>query len=287
MISFIWVSKLTVYLDVLLFINLYINFLLLRLTSRLTDTPRGFWRILLGAGAGSFFSLWMLLPQVHFIVTAIVKAAMAAAIIFATFGRQRADKFVRLVAVFYLSSYIFAGAMFGIWLAVKPSGMLINNSVVYFNISPLLLIITSALCYAIVWLISAVSRRLFAPQPRSCSINIAYGGRTVELSALVDTGNSLRDAFSDRPIVIIDGRAAQVLLTEQVPALTADGEVPKGFRVVPYSVVGGGGLMPVFRPDLITAEVDGRTKPLDALVGISSEPLADRYGAIVGSAVLE
>lgn len=277
----------TVYIDVLLFINLYINFLLLRVTARLTDTTLRFWRTLLGAGVGSLCSLWMLLPQMHFIITAAVKLLMAAVIVFAAFGRCRPTKFVRLTAVLYLSSYIFAGAMFGIWSAVKPSGMLINNSVVYFDISPLLLIITSAVCYGVVWLISALSRRMFAPQPRACWLNIVYGGRVVEVKALIDTGNSLRDAFSDKPVIVIDRRVSDLLLPEQSLVLTAEGSPPKGFRVIPYSVVGGEGLMPVFRPDKVTAELDGLDKEIDALIGISGQPLNDRYGAIIGSSLIE
>lgn len=284
--------KLTVYADVLMLTNLYINFLLLRITSRLTSVKLGFWRTMLGAAVGSVFSLYILLPEIHFLLTAAVRAVMAAVIVFASFGRRRLKVFLRLFAAMFLSAFGFAGAMFGVWTAFKPRGMLINNSVVYFNISPLILIVTSAACYLITLAITALTRRTLAPPPPTCKVNIDYGVRSVTTDALIDTGNELRDSFTDTPVIVVDERVADTLLPCQVAhsmaTMGAPPEQPvRGYRLIPYSVVGSNGLMPVFRPDRVRVTYDNNEREVSALIGISSNRLDGSFGAIVGHSILD
>ena len=52
----------TIYLDVLLCLNLYINYFVLRATAKLLHAKLRTGRCLLAAGVGSLFSLTILLP---------------------------------------------------------------------------------------------------------------------------------------------------------------------------------------------------------------------------------
>lgn len=56
---------------------------------------------------------------------------------------------------------------------------------------------------------------------------------------LIDTGNELRDFASDDPVNIIDPRLAE--------SITTHPEWEKGFHMIPYSSIGGDGVMKVFR----------------------------------------
>lgn len=77
-------------------------------------------------------------------------------------------------------------------------------------------------------------------------VRLTYGGKTVDLTALRDTGNTLRDPISGEPVLVVSAQAAEVLtgLTEEqlrAPLETlAKGAVP-GLRLIPYRAVGQGG----------------------------------------------
>jgi stage II sporulation protein GA (sporulation sigma-E factor processing peptidase) len=72
-------------------------------------------------------------------------------------------------------------------------------------------------------------------------VELSYGGEKVTLTALQDTGNSLRDPLTGQPVLVIGANAAQKLtgltpeqIRDPAKALTA---LP-GLRLVPYRAVG-------------------------------------------------
>lgn len=89
---------------------------------------------------------------------------------------------------------------------------------------------------------------------------IRLGSRQVELTALRDSGNSLWDPFSGQPVLLAQGDAARTLLgrvdlRDPGTALeTLRRTRPElRCRLIPYSAVGGGGLLLAVRCDRVTA----------------------------------
>ena len=74
---------------------------------------------------------------------------------------------------------------------------------------------------------------------RPTSILICNMGRRASFSAIIDTGNRLREPLSGQPVLIVE--AAR--LHELLPG--------RGFRTVRYASVGNSGAMKCFRPDSI------------------------------------
>ena len=94
-----------------------------------------------------------------------------------------------------------------------------------------------------------------APRPESSEVHetpvrITTRMGTAEVTAMIDTGNRLREPFSDLPVLIVSGRC----LTTVIDAVCMDERevLPPGFRVVRYRVLGGGGYMRCFRPERIS-----------------------------------
>jgi stage II sporulation protein GA (sporulation sigma-E factor processing peptidase) len=108
------------------------------------------------------------------------------------------------------------------------------------------------------------------------------------LTALVDTGHSLTDVLTGRDVIIIERKSA-LHIAEVLP--TANDvdllNLPKGFRLIPYSVVGGHGLLPAFVPDKIELlEGDNNIEISSAMLGVSEEPLGEDYKGIISPTVL-
>ena len=87
---------------------------------------------------------------------------------------------------------------------------------------------------------------------------------------LIDTGNELRDFASDDPVNIIDPRLAE--------SITTHPEWEKGFHMIPYSSIGGDGVMKVFRIEKMCIHMDEDIWIENPLLGMSSSDLhiADR-----------
>ena len=134
----------TIYIDILVCLNVIVNYFLLLASGKFLSRPYKRWRILLGAFLGGLYSLYILLPQLAQWFTILVELAMAATITLTAFGRKG---ILKTCSCFFAMSFLFAGSMFLLWKTAAPKNLIINNGVVYFQISPLLLIGTTVASY--------------------------------------------------------------------------------------------------------------------------------------------
>ena len=76
------------------------------------------------------------------------------------------------------------------------------------------------------------------------SVKIRIGSWEQTIEAFLDTGNGLRDPVSGKSVAVASSLLWQKLKEEGV--ITAD-----RFRMIPYSAVGGSGLLPAVRTDFL------------------------------------
>ena len=308
----------TVYIDILFLLNLAVDYCILSLTSRLNGGTAGFLRQLCGAGIGALFSFIIFLPTQPLLLELVIRLTFSALIVLCAYGFGGWRRFLRLMATFYVVSFLYAGLMLAVWFVCHPAGMAVHNGIVYFNISPIMLIAGTALGYGAIWLLRRFMKRPAASGERR-RVEIMLNGRRVEVNALVDTGHSLSDIMSDQPVIVTALPAVQPLIPlESLPAFLHVGSQPAGdmaerYRLIPYSVVGGGGLLPAFRCDDAKIEVPRKEgnrphssvrrlaaqspeRPIclekkerlsPAIVAVSVHPLSGDYDAIISPEWIE
>ncbi len=234
--------KQTIYIDVLICINLFINYFLLLAVSKFLSLPVKRPRLFAAAALGAAGSLIILVPEINLFLSFFMKLILSVAIVLVAYPFYGIKQFLRELATFYIMSFAFAGFMLALWYFIAPQGLIIKNSVVYFNISPLLLIIMTVICYFLIRLINRITGRQ-APENLFCKIQIDYNGKSVSCSAKVDTGNTLTEPFSNAPVAVV--------CEECIAALIPPEDSGK-IRFVPFQAISGSGLLPAFKPDKLT-----------------------------------
>ena len=231
----------------LLVFDLYMSYLLLRLTAALTHTRLRFRRAILGAAVGSLTSLLVLLPPMPFVLTLLCKLASAVLLCLAAFGIRDRRLFVWHVLCFLGLSCILAGML----LALSSTGnVLYANGCWYPVISLRMLVLCTAACYAVLTLIARIRERMGASDG-SYEVIIRHRTQTVCLEGLADTGNSLTDFCTGKPVIVCS----------------------RDFRPLPYSTAAGSGLLTVFTPDetVIRSKRTGAVKAVDVLIGADEQ----------------
>ena len=95
---------------------------------------------------------------------------------------------------------------------------------------------------------------------------------TARFTALIDTGNRLREPISGLPVLIAEAKLVKGILPNE------------GYRILNYGSVGGGGSMACFRPSEVWIEHgDARTRGPDVWVAVSAKPLPGTYRALAPS----
>ncbi len=146
----------TIYVDILFAVNLFMNFFLLLVTARLAHQPYKRLRLLAGAALGALFSFVILLPELGILFSIATKVVFSALIVLASFHAASLKRFLKLYACFFTVNFAFAGIAFALWLFVAPPGLAMGNGAFYFDISPLLLVVTAAAAYLLLSLFPPV-----------------------------------------------------------------------------------------------------------------------------------
>ena len=265
-----------IYVDSLFALSLLTDYLLCLAAARVCGLYLRRGRYLLAALFGAVYAVAVFLPGLGFLALPVMELAAALVMGLIAFGGE--ERMLRCVGVFLAVSATFGGA---VWAIALRRGALPAPD-------PLLLIGCFLGCYLTLSLI-AYTRRTRSER-RLARAELRLGQATASFSALVDTGNCLRDPLTGAGVMVASPRALSPLFEDcagllstpdPVELVTAADAVPTlkwRLRLLSCTTVGGGGLLPVFRPDAVT--VDGRMRA-DLLVAISPAAVGEGYEAIV------
>ena len=116
--------------------------------------------------------------------------------------------------------------------------------------------------------------------PRLATVDIRHGAHHLTLTALIDSGNLLRDTVTGLPVIIISRRAAQRLV--QLPP---KGKVVYPFRLLTVRTISGMAMMTVFHPDSVCLLLPEGWTRVETLLGVSPEGY-DGFQALVPSCLM-
>lgn len=277
-----------IYLDVLLALNLFIDFLLLASTARLLHVPHRRGRLVLGALAGSV-SACLCLVDWPTVLLWSARLAAAAVVVRLAFRWQGRRSYMRQLAVFFLVSALFGGVSFALWFFVAPTGMTMIHGVVYYDVSPLMLTIFTLISYAVLCVYDRITRKRVAGG-HTYYLEIQMADHTVCLRSLYDTGHHVVEPFSGRPVVIVRRGAVESCLparfgeTEQ-EELSAEAAVATRVRRIPVHTLGGVSLLPALRPEhmVLRTPAGAAADVTGSFVAVCETLGRGEYDAIVGT----
>lgn len=273
------VINMVVYADILVLLNFLVNYFLILTVKKITYYKTKTYRIIFSAFLGGLSSLYIFLPQMNIFVELLLKILLCAGLSFCAFGFRNFKYYLRAFLWLFLATCLYGGIMIAVWHILKPQGMVINNSVVYFNISPLFLIGFTVAFYLIFSLIAPIFSKT-AKSAERCEVTILVNDKKANINAIVDNGNSLTDIFGKSEIIIADKSVYYLLFgssdTENSQELKAR------YRAVPCSTVTGSKMLDGYRCDKATLKNSENTVTLEKpIIAISNEKINDGFEAII------
>ena len=254
-----------VYLDLLILLNFLVDLLLIMGTNRLSGHSPGLKRAIPAAVLGGLYAGACVLPGFAFLGGTLWRLVCLAGMGAVAFGLGESG--LRRGILFVLLSMALGGIAAcmnrgGFWALVLSAG---------------------GVC-----VLCVLGFRGRAGQQRYVPVTVCVSGKTAALTALVDTGNTLRDPLTGRPVLVVDETVAGKLLTlskEQLahPVETLAAAKLPGLRLIPYTAVGSAaGLLLGIRPDRV--QVDG--KEAEYIVAFAPQRLGQGgYQALAGGAL--
>ena len=263
-----------IYVDVLIFLNAVVDYFLLLASAKLAGRKISEKRLIFSSIFSSFTSLYIFAPEQHFLLDIAIRFVLCILICIVAFGFKNKVMFFKSLASIIAVTLLYNGIAVAFWLAIKPSAMVIKNSVVYFNISAVQMLVFSILGYLIIRIIQFLIKR-FSPYANRVNLRIFNKNAVIDVTAMVDSGNSLVDVYNGKKVVITDYATASRIfenLSEKAPLY------------LPYKYVGGNGLISAYYCDGIN--VNGKTVK-KVMIAVSEDEFNGDYKAIVSPDILE
>lgn len=207
-----------IYLDLVVLLNFLVDYFLLLGTNRLAGFPAGAGRAAVAAALGGVYGGACLMPGFRFLGNTLWRLASLGLMGAIAFGLGRST--MRRCVLFALLSMALGGVALGL-----GSGSFLS-------------LVTAAAAVTGLCLVGFQGK---AEVRRYLPVELNYGGQQVRLTALHDTGNTLRDPLTGEP-VLVAGQGIAEKLTGMSRGDLKDpvGTVTKqpGLRLVPYRAVG-------------------------------------------------
>lgn len=213
----------TVYMDGVMLLNFLVDLLLLLAANRLSGYPPGLKRAVSGAILGAVYAGICLIPELRFLGNVFWRTVFFVLMALISYGISKSA--LRRGFVFVLLSMALGGVAMGfenvgMWSIIPAAGILYLLCTAGFKNPP------GSNCYV--------------------PVELEHGAVRLKLTALCDTGNTLKDPLTGRPVLVVGPEAAQKLtgLTRQQLLTPVDsvGVIP-GLRLIPYHSVGQAGGM--------------------------------------------
>lgn len=265
-----------IYLDVLILINLYVTYFQILAVSVFTHRKTVWYRKLSAAGIGAVASLSIFIPQEMVLTLTLLKIFLCALIAFVAFGYTGFRAYAVSVLFLMLVSFVFSGLMLCVWLFAAPMKMLFINGTVYFGIDTMTIILSTCAAYGVVRIIRYILDKNGKTDGKYTVI-IKNNGRECRLSALADSGNGMVDCFSGLPVIVCRRDICADVSPPAIEMIENNSDISeictqmiKGVRIMPFSTVGKGGLICMFKAEsvVIDDETNEEKYPVNALIGI-------------------
>ncbi len=289
-----------VYIDVLFLINFSMDFLALRLAGALMHLPARRGALLLAAFFGGAYAVANAFFEGSALFGALIGLFAALLISYIAFGKEcNVRAFFGVFSLFFVSSFLLGGMItafyefFRYFFSSREElldALSAGNEKLFFFF---LLVLTSAL------LLRLGNRYfLFRRQEKHVDITLFEGERSLRLTALADSGNTLCDPLSGKPCIVLDKEKAAEVIPSDIAAFSGAEAIPvdalteksrKRIRLVPSDSIGGHRLLVGYVPERVAVH-DGKGMPrsVDAILVLDARGggKLSGYGALIPSILI-
>ncbi|NPV26585.1 MAG: sigma-E processing peptidase SpoIIGA [Firmicutes bacterium] len=299
-----------VYIDIVFVINLVMDYTILWATAKLGQLQAPKRRLFLGALIGACYSAVLLFPNFSYMYSLLVRLLLSLIIVGVTFAPLKLTKLAQALIYFYLIAFTMGGAILGgiYFLSNNPHlyGTMNELMLSLVNIKYTWLLVGVAVAVVLAKLgVGFIKKNLLKNYLR-VPVTICLASHRLEVEALLDTGNQLKDPITQAPVLIAELRVLAPVMPRDIQEVfqhSTDPEVHKmiaklahsswssRLRVIPFTSIGKHhGMLLGLRPDEVIVRTNERTvRTKNVVIGVYNKALCPKgsYQALLHPDLIE
>ena len=290
----------TIYVDVILIENLVINYIILYAVGIISKTNIKQIRLLIASLIGALYAVMQYIVNISIYSNFILKIILSIVIIYIAFDLKNIKLLIKKIILFYLVSFVFAGASLGIIYMVNSQNVTIQNGILVGSYTIKTILIGVIIAFIIIVTGFRIVKSKISQKDLICNIIINLNKQKIKTKAMIDTGNLLKEPITNIPVVVVE----HTLLYDAIPKEILNNtekilggdftDIPEdiqseyisSLRVIPFSSLGkqNGMLLGIKINDLEVVSDEGSKIVDKVIMGIYNKSLTKRgeYRALVG-----
>ena len=265
-----------VYADIVVLISIFASVPMLWAVARAYALKFSFGKAIIAASISGVATLCMILFRMNYILMIVCTLVSFAAMIYITFGKIKFRLMCHVVGMLFAETVLLCGFC-----------MLVNN--VLSENSRSFISVGCMICGVILLIIvmrmrkSAYAVSVEAASVQNYKITLSMNGRTINIDAVLDSGNMLTEPLSQCPVIILNAALAKRKFNDDI-VKPIEAQNSKNVRLVPFRTADSSGIMTCVRAGGVKImEHDEWRDAGDVYIGISDNINCD---ALIGTEIL-
>lgn len=293
----------TVYIDIILLENLCMNYIILFATAYIMKIKISHIRIIASSSIGAVYSIVLYMQILPIYSSIFMKIILSVAMVYISYAPKTVKIAIKQLIIFYLISFAFGGCAFALLYFVKPQDIFIKNGV-YIGTYPLKIALLGGIVgFIITYIAFKIIKNKATKEEMIYKLKIKINDKTVEVNALLDTGNKLKDPITLVPVIVIEKQKLYNFLPEEIlenidkiiggdsdKLIEENIKYMSKFRVIPYNSIGKqNGLMLGFKADEVKIIIDEEERTIkNTIIGIFNQSFnSQTYSALISLEIIE
>lgn len=293
----------TVYIDIILLENLCMNYIILFATAYIMKIKMSHIRIIASSSIGAVYSIMLYMQILPIYSSIFMKIILSVVMVYISYAPKSVKIAIKQLIIFYLISFAFGGCAFALLYFVKPQDIFIKNGV-YIGTYPLKIALLGGIVgFVITYIAFKIIKNKATKEEMIYKLKIKINDKTVEVNALLDTGNKLKDPITLVPVIVIEKQKLYNFLPEEIlenidkiiggdsnKLIEENIKYMSKFRVIPYNSIGKqNGLMLGFKADEVKIIIDEEERTIkNTIIGIFNQSFnSQTYSALISLEIIE
>ncbi len=294
----------TVYIDVVFLENLILNVIILYATSLIAKMNLKIIRTLISASIGSIYAIMYYIFQIGLYSNIIFKFVLSVIMIYVAFNPKEFKTLLKVLILFYLTSFVFGGASLSVIYLVNAQRINIQNGMIIGKYTMNTILTGIIIAFIVIVIAFKIIKSKISKNDLFCDIRFKINNKEIKTKAMLDTGNLLKEPITNIPVVVAEHK----LLYDVIPNEILDNienilggdlenisdEVKNDYisklKVIPFTSLGkqNGILLGIKADELIVEEMNSEKKIDKVIIGIYNKELSKKrtYSALIGIDVI-
>lgn len=289
----------TLYIDVIFLENVFMNSIILLATDVILKDKTRILRNIISSTIGAIYAIIIYISHIEIYSNVILKIMLSFAIVYVAFKPATVKSFIKHVVIFYLTSFTFGGVAFALLYFVRPQDILFQDGVLI-GTYPIKMILAGGIVgFLIITIAFKNIKGRMSKNDMYCNVKIYLKEKYVDITAIIDTGNFLREPITKMPVIVVEKEKLKDIFPNNIldnidSIINGDnihlGEFSAKIRAIPFKSLGKeNGLLLGIKVDNVKIYYeDMEHKITDVIVGIYNGKLSKngKYTGLVGLDIL-